>query len=100
MWTEDAPTFQGKYYSLQNAYTFPRPNPLPPLLIGGAGRVKMLRIVARYADWLNFNNCPVEEYRELLGVLAEHCQAVGRDMATIKKTYAASASPWRMTRRK
>ncbi len=89
MWSEDAPTFEGKYYAIHGATVSPRPTPLPPLLIGGHGRKKTLRLVAQYADLLNFNNCPLEEYRELLGVLDEHCRAVGRDPAQIRKTYAS-----------
>jgi len=89
MWTEDSPTFEGQYYTIHEAYCFPRPNPLPPLMVGGSGRKKMLRLVAKYADWLNFNNCAVEEYRELLGVLDGHCQVVGRDPRQIRKTYAS-----------
>jgi alkanesulfonate monooxygenase SsuD/methylene tetrahydromethanopterin reductase-like flavin-dependent oxidoreductase (luciferase family) len=89
MWSADAPSFQGRYYSIQDAYCNPRPDPLPPLLIGGSGRKKMLRLVAQYADMLNFNNCSLEEYRELLGVLGEHCRAVGRNPADIRKTYCS-----------
>jgi alkanesulfonate monooxygenase SsuD/methylene tetrahydromethanopterin reductase-like flavin-dependent oxidoreductase (luciferase family) len=89
MWSEDAPSFKGKYYSIQDAYCKPRPDPLPPLLVGGSGRKKMLRLVAQYADMLNFNNCTLEEYQELLGVLDEHCRAVGRNPADIRKTYAS-----------
>jgi alkanesulfonate monooxygenase SsuD/methylene tetrahydromethanopterin reductase-like flavin-dependent oxidoreductase (luciferase family) len=89
MWSEDAPAFHGKYYTIQDAYCSPRPDPPPPLLIGGHGRKKTLRLVAKYADWLNFNNCTLEEYADLLRVLAEHCQAVGRDPAQIVKTYSS-----------
>jgi alkanesulfonate monooxygenase SsuD/methylene tetrahydromethanopterin reductase-like flavin-dependent oxidoreductase (luciferase family) len=89
MWSEDAPAFEGKYYTVRDATVSPRPDPLPPLLIGGSGRKKVLRLVAQYADMLNFNNVTLDEHRELLGVLAEHCQAVGRDPAQIRQTYAA-----------
>jgi alkanesulfonate monooxygenase SsuD/methylene tetrahydromethanopterin reductase-like flavin-dependent oxidoreductase (luciferase family) len=89
MWTQPAPTFEGKYYTIQDAYCNPLPDPPPPLLIGGHGRKKTLRLVAKYADWLNFNNCTLEEYADLLGVLADHCQAVGRDPAEIYKTYSS-----------
>jgi alkanesulfonate monooxygenase SsuD/methylene tetrahydromethanopterin reductase-like flavin-dependent oxidoreductase (luciferase family) len=92
MWTEDAPTFHGQAYTIQDAYCFPRPDPVPPLLIGGHGRQKTLRVVAKYADLLNFNNCSVEEYRDLLGVVKEHCQAVGRDYDTIGKTFSAECA--------
>jgi alkanesulfonate monooxygenase SsuD/methylene tetrahydromethanopterin reductase-like flavin-dependent oxidoreductase (luciferase family) len=89
MWTQATPAFQGKYYTIQDAYCNPLPTPPPPLMIGGQGRKKTLRMVAKYADWLNFNNCTLEEYRELLGVLDEHCQAVGRNPAEIYRTYAS-----------
>jgi alkanesulfonate monooxygenase SsuD/methylene tetrahydromethanopterin reductase-like flavin-dependent oxidoreductase (luciferase family) len=89
MWTQATPTFHGKYYTVQDAYCSPLPTPPPPLMIGGQGRKKTLRMVAKYADWLNFNNCTLEEYRELLGVLDEHCQAVGRSPAEIYRTYAS-----------
>jgi alkanesulfonate monooxygenase SsuD/methylene tetrahydromethanopterin reductase-like flavin-dependent oxidoreductase (luciferase family) len=89
MWTQPAPNFEGKYYTIQNAYCSPLPNPPPPLMIGGHGRKKTLRLVAKYADWLNFNNCTLEEYRDLLNVLDEHCQVVGRSATEIVKTYAS-----------
>jgi alkanesulfonate monooxygenase SsuD/methylene tetrahydromethanopterin reductase-like flavin-dependent oxidoreductase (luciferase family) len=89
MWTQPAPAFQGQYYTIQDAYCNPLPDPPPPLLIGGHGRKKTLRMMAKYADWLNFNNCTLEEYAELLGVLDEHCQAVGRDPAEIVRTYSS-----------
>jgi alkanesulfonate monooxygenase SsuD/methylene tetrahydromethanopterin reductase-like flavin-dependent oxidoreductase (luciferase family) len=89
MWTQDAPSFSGEHFQIQDAYTFPRPDPLPPLLIGGAGRKVTLRIVAQYADWLNFNNCGTEEYASLLETLHEHCRAVGRDPGSILQTYSA-----------
>ena len=60
MWTEDAPTFQGKYYSIKNAYCSPRPDPVPPLLIGGFGPKRTLKIVAKYADWCNINGSDLD----------------------------------------
>jgi alkanesulfonate monooxygenase SsuD/methylene tetrahydromethanopterin reductase-like flavin-dependent oxidoreductase (luciferase family) len=89
MWSQAAPTFDGKYYTIQDAYCNPLPNPPPPLMIGGHGRKKTLRMMAKYADWLNFNNCTLEEYSDLLGVLDEHCQVVGRNPTEIYKTYAS-----------
>ena len=57
------------------------------LLIGGGGEEKTLAIVARRADWWNFNSCTVEEYAHKLAVLKSHCARVGRDPAEIKLTY-------------
>ena len=87
MWTEDSPTFQGKYYSIENAYCFPRPDPIPPLLIGGFGPKRTLKIVAKYADWCNIYDSDLDFCRDRLGVLRGHCLNVGRDYETIVKTY-------------
>ena len=88
MWSSERPSFEGKYYHIQDAYCNPRPLPPPPLLIGGAGPKRTLRIVAQYADWCNINNASLEDTRTSLDVLRSHCQAIGRDYSTIVKTFA------------
>ena len=88
MWTEDAPTFKGKYYSIENAYCAPRPNPAPPLLIGGAGPKVTLRIVAQYADMCNLNGFSLDVCRSRLETLRQHCLALGRDYNSIGITYS------------
>ena len=87
MWTEDSPTFQGKYYSIENAYCSPRPDPIPPLLIGGFGPKRTLKIVAQYADWCNINDSDLAFCKSRLDILRDHCRTVGRDYETIVKTY-------------
>ena len=87
MWTEDSPTFNGKYYSITNAYCSPRPIPCPPLLIGGFGPKRTLEIVAKYADWCNINDSDLAFCRSRLGTLQEHCAAVGTSYDAIVKTY-------------
>jgi alkanesulfonate monooxygenase SsuD/methylene tetrahydromethanopterin reductase-like flavin-dependent oxidoreductase (luciferase family) len=89
MWTEDSPTFHGKHYHIEAAYCSPRPNPVPPLLIGGAGPKRTLRIVAKYADWCNMNNMDLDLCRSRLDILRQHCQTVARDYDTIVKTYSS-----------
>ncbi len=88
MWTEDHPTFHGAHYHIDNAYCSPRPDPQPPLLIGGAGPRRTLRIVAQYGDWCNLNNAEIEFCQSRLETLREHCRAVGRDFNSIVKTYS------------
>ena len=88
MWHDDAPTFHGKYYHIENATCNPRPNPLPPLLVGGTGPQRTLKIVAKYADWCNLNNSSLADSQTSLEILRQHCQAVGRDYDEIVKSYA------------
>ena len=88
MWHEDAPTFHGKYYRIENAACNPRPDPLPPLLVGGTGPRRTLRIVAKYADWCNLNNNSLEDSRASLDILRQHCREVGRNYDEIVKSYA------------
>lgn len=81
------PNFQGNHYHIQDAFCNPRPTP-PPLLIGGAGPKRTLRIVARYADWCNLNNASLEACRTSLDILREHCQTIGRNYDEIVKTFS------------
>jgi alkanesulfonate monooxygenase SsuD/methylene tetrahydromethanopterin reductase-like flavin-dependent oxidoreductase (luciferase family) len=92
MWTGTLATFEGKHYRIQSAYCEPKPSPIIPLLIGGGGEQRTLSIVARYADWYNFNSCPVEQYAQKVAVLKEHCQRIGRDPSAIKLTYLGTVS--------
>ena len=92
MWSSRPATFAGKHYSILNAYCEPQPTPPIPLLIGGGGEEKTLAIVARRADWWNFNSSTVEEYAHKLAILQAHCARVGRNPAEIKLTYLSTAS--------
>ena len=93
MWTTQQPvTFEGKHYSIRDAYCIPHPSPMIPLLIGGGGEKRTLAAVARYADWWNFNSCPVEEYDLKLAILKQHCRDIGRDPSEITLTYLGTAS--------
>lgn len=88
MWTEERPSFTGRYYKIEDAICNPKPvqKPYPPILVGGRGRKITLRIVARHADIWNWPPAvyvtPVI-YTEYLGLLEKHCQIVGRDMKDI-----------------
>jgi len=88
MWTEEPyASFNGRYYQISKAYCNPRPvqKPSPPILIGGSGERKTLRIVAKYADACNLFGSP-ETVRKKLEILKEHCKSVGRDYDSILKT--------------
>jgi alkanesulfonate monooxygenase SsuD/methylene tetrahydromethanopterin reductase-like flavin-dependent oxidoreductase (luciferase family) len=88
LWTQAPASFAGTYYRLENAYCEPRPDPLPPMLIGGGGEQLTLRLVAKYADWWNLSGGTPATFDHKLAVLREHCAAVGRDITTIVKTWS------------
>lgn len=92
MWSTQPATFAGKHYSIHDAYCAPLPSPVIPLLIGGGGEQRTLALVARYADWWNFNSVAVEEYARKVDILKQHCVRVGRDFSTIKLTYLCTLS--------
>src|SRR6185312_13250475 len=88
MWIEEpSASFDGKYYRIHNAYCNPKPiqKPSPPILVGGSGERKTLRVVAKYADACNLFGS-IETVRKKLSVLNEHCKSVGRDYDSILKT--------------
>jgi len=92
MWTTQPATFEGQHYSIRNAYCAPRPSAKLPILIGGGGEQRTLALVARYADWWNFNSVPLEEYARKLGILKHHCERIGRNLSDIKLTYLSTIS--------
>ncbi len=81
MWTEDNPTFSGKYYSIDGPINEPksaRPGRKVPLWIGGGGEQVTLKLVAQYADACNVGRGDPEVIRHKLEVLRGQCEAVGR----------------------
>jgi len=86
MFTQERATVAGDRYSVADAYNNPRPlRGDIPILVGGSGERKTLRMVAQYADGCNLFG-DAERARHLLGVLRRHCEDVGRDPAQITKT--------------
>ena len=100
LWTEADPfDFDGRHYRLVGAICVPKPTqrPYPPILIGAAGP-RSLRIVAEHADiW----DCPgganVAEFRRLSQILDDHCAAIGRNPASIRRSVQLLITPARAT---
>ena len=86
LFREPVSSFQGKYYAIEEAVNNPKPvqKPYPPILIGGAGEKRMLRVVAEHADIWNCPNNAAPELEHKLAVLRQHCEAVGRDPESIE----------------
>src|SRR5712692_5279884 len=91
MFREQAPTFEGRYYQIDGALNFPRPiQPNgPPIMIGGGGEQRTLKLVAQYADMSNISG-DAAMVRHKLDVLERHCEVIGRDPSTIVKTRLGS----------
>jgi F420-dependent oxidoreductase-like protein len=86
MFTHERSSFAGRHYRTDNAINSPQPiRGDIPILIGGSGERKLLRLVAQYADASNIFG-DVERVRHLVNVLEQHCASVGRDPAEITKT--------------
>ena len=91
MFTEDRPTVDGTYYRIEGALNVPRPVQPggPPILVGGGGEQRTLRIAARYADMTHWFPLGLDVLAHKTEVLVGHCAAIGRDPATIERTMAA-----------
>jgi F420-dependent oxidoreductase-like protein len=93
MWGKGAPAYKGRVVEVPEAMCYPRPvQEHIPILIGGSGERKTLRLVAHYADACNLFGDAKTVTRKLT-VLHEHCAAVGRDPSLIEVTHLGTASP-------
>jgi F420-dependent oxidoreductase-like protein len=91
MFTEERPTFEGRYYRIKEARNLPPPVQPggPKIMIGGSGPKRTLRAVAKYADICNVFGGP-ETLAKNVEILHQHCADVGRDPAEIKVTRLGS----------
>jgi F420-dependent oxidoreductase-like protein len=97
MWSGDRSRFEGRHYHLERPISSPAPlrEPHPPILIGGMGERKTLRLVAEHADACNLFDIPDrgETIRRKLDVLRRHCDAVGRPYDEIENTVSTRLEP-------
>jgi F420-dependent oxidoreductase-like protein len=90
MFAEPRATFAGHYYRVEAALNVPQPiSPGgPPILVGGGGEQRTLRIAAKHADMTHWFPLGLELLQHKTEVLARHCEAIGRDPSTITRTMA------------
>ncbi len=97
MWSGDSSPFEGRHLHLERPLSHPPSlhKPHPPILIGGMGERKTLRLVAKYADACNLFDIPDEgkTIKRKLEILARHCDAVGRPYEQIEKTVSTRLNP-------
>ena len=94
MWSDEDGPYHGKHYQLAETICVPQPIRRPPILIGGDGEKKTLRLVAHYADVWNSTTSDVAELEHKIDVLNRHCDAVGRDPREIRKTVGLFVDPF------
>ncbi|MEP7357867.1 MAG: LLM class F420-dependent oxidoreductase [Anaerolineales bacterium] len=95
MWAGSSAPYAGRHFQLAEPISSPQPisQPHPPIMIGGSGEAKTLRLVAQYADACNFfGQLGINILQQKLDVLKRHFERLGRDYAQIEKTTLSSAS--------
>ena len=91
MFTEERPSFEGRHYRIHDALNEPRPVQPggPPILVGGGGEQRTLRIAARHADMTHWFAIGIEPLRRKTEILEHYCSEIGRDPASIERTMGA-----------
>jgi alkanesulfonate monooxygenase SsuD/methylene tetrahydromethanopterin reductase-like flavin-dependent oxidoreductase (luciferase family) len=87
LWSNDQASFDGRYYRIAEARCTPRPDPIPPIMVG-AFKPKMLRLTAQYADWWNVSSTGIAQYRLMVDECERACADVGRDPAMLRRTWS------------
>jgi F420-dependent oxidoreductase-like protein len=95
MWGADDGPYTGRHYRLAETMCVPQPLQPggPPVVIGGMGERKTLRLVARYGDACNLFDAGTDVVAGKLAVLDQHCADVGRDPATVERTLVTAVDP-------
>ncbi len=96
MWSDNVGAYNGKHYQLAETLNSPQPitKPHPPIMIGGTGEKKTLRMVAQYGDACNlFDGMGWDRVAQKLDVLKQHCEALGRPYEEIEKTTLGTILP-------
>ncbi len=94
MWSNNDGPYDGKHFQLAETICQPQPIRRPPILIGGGGEKKTLRLVAQYADVWNSTDSEIDVLTHKIDVLTRHCDTVGRDVAEIRKTVGVFDDPF------
>jgi F420-dependent oxidoreductase-like protein len=91
MFNEERPTFEGKHYRIERALNVPRPieSGGPPVLVGGGGEQRTLRIAAKYADMTHWFPLGMETLKRKDELVIRYCEEIGRDPSTIERTMAS-----------
>src|SRR3989442_531737 len=89
MWTQAPAHYKGEHYRIEGAYCEPRPQPVPPIMVGGHGERYLLGGAAAHGDWWNDPFRGLETYGKKQEALKVHCRDVGRDYDEIQEVVRA-----------
>jgi F420-dependent oxidoreductase-like protein len=90
MFTDERPSFEGRYYRIERALNSPRPIQAggPKIIVGGGGEQRTLKIAAKHADMTHWFPLGFDVLKRKTEVLERHCEAIGRDPSTVERTMA------------
>jgi alkanesulfonate monooxygenase SsuD/methylene tetrahydromethanopterin reductase-like flavin-dependent oxidoreductase (luciferase family) len=91
LWAEGQATFEGKHYRVIQATCEPRPEPIPPIVLG-AVKPRMLRLAARYADGWDVSSTNIERYHVVAAEFERACAEVGRDPSTVGRSWSGGCA--------
>ena len=91
LWIEETATVHGKHYQVNEARCEPKPDPIPPIMVG-AFKPQMLRLTARHADWWNVSSTGLSAYQRMVEELERACAELGRDPASIRRTWCGGCA--------
>src|SRR5262249_4927786 len=91
LWTHERASFAGKHYQVREAWCEPKPERLPTIMVG-AFKPKMLRLTAKHADWWNVSATSIADYRQMVEECERTCAEVGRDPATLRRTWGGGCA--------
>ena len=87
LWREPGrASFAGRHHTIREAYCEPKPDPVPPIMVGGGGN-RMTTLAARFADWWSLPDCAPNVYEQRLQVLHANCERENREPLSLRLTW-------------
>ncbi len=86
MWHDEPATYEGEYYRVKEAWCEPKPDPVPPIMIG-AMKPRMIGVAALHADWWNVSWTSIEDYRGMVEVYEQACEKLGKDPRSQRRSW-------------
>ncbi|MGA7732217.1 MAG: LLM class flavin-dependent oxidoreductase [Chloroflexia bacterium] len=86
LWRDERATYEGEHYQVKEAWCEPKPDPVPPIMVG-AMKPRMIALAALHADWWNVSWTSIEDYRGMVEECERACEKLGRDPKSLRRTW-------------